>query len=98
MAGERMLAEKHLSSESDTELKKNDRSSIAFPYLDLESAAEVAKAVYERAGLSACEIDELAAQMGQTVSGAFRLKTATAKLFDLLDKEGRGALKLSQLG
>lgn len=90
--------ERALAALDESDLKRNDRSSIAFPYLDLETAVEVAKAVYERAGLSGCEIDELAAQMGQTVSGAFRLKIATARLFDLLAKEGRGTLKLSSLG
>jgi hypothetical protein len=98
MVGERVSFERAPSGPDEADLKKNDRSSIAFPYLDLDSAIEVAKAVYERAGLSGCEIDELAAQMGQRVSGAFRLKTSTAKLFDLLDREGRGALKLSSLG
>ncbi len=75
-----------------------DRSTIEFPYLDLETAIEVARAVYGRAGLGTCEIDELAAQMQQVISGSFRLKTAAAKTFGLLDKDGRSAFKLSTLG
>lgn len=77
---------------------KHDRSSIAFPYLDLDSAVDVAKAVYNRAGLGTCRVDELAAQMNQTVSGAFRLKTASAKTFGFLDKDGQSQFKLSELG
>jgi hypothetical protein len=84
--------------EPTSEGRQNDRSTIDFPYLDLDAAVEVAQAVYGRAGLGACEIDELAAQMGQTVSGAFRAKTATAKLFSLVDKDARSSFKLSAIG
>jgi len=83
---------------ADTQEGKADRSTIDFPYLDLDNAVAVAKAVYEQGGLGRCEIDELAAQMKQTVSGAFRLKTATAKTFGLIDKDGRSGFKLSELG
>lgn len=75
-----------------------DRSTIEFPYLDLDAAMEVARAIYNRAGLGGCEIDELAAQMGQVVSGSFRLKTATAKTFGFVEKDGRASFKLSALG
>lgn len=79
--------------------KKNQRSSIAFPYLDLDTAVEVARAVYTRGGRSGCETDELAAEMGQVVSGAFRLKTGTARTFDLIEKAGSaGGVKLTELG
>ncbi len=80
------------------ESSTREKSAIAFPYLDLETAIEVAKAVYNRGGLSACDLDELAAEMKQTMSGAFRLKTGTAKTFDLVEKEGKGGIKLTQLG
>lgn len=79
--------------------KKNQRSTIAFPYLDLDTAVEVARAVYTRGGLSGCETDELAAEMNQVVSGAFRLKTGTARTFDLIEKAGAGGgVKLTELG
>jgi hypothetical protein len=58
----------------------------------------VARAVYARAGLGSCEIDELAAQMDQTVSGSFRLKTAAARHFGLVEKDGRSGYRLSPLG
>lgn len=77
---------------------KNDRSTIAFPYLDLDAGIEVSRGIYQRAGLGACEIDELAAQMGQTVSGAFRMKAAAARAFGLAEKDGRGSYKLTELG
>ena len=77
---------------------KREQSTIAFPYLDLDSAAEVAQAIYRRSGLGSCDLDELAAEMGQTMSGAFRLKTGTAKTFDLVDRDGKSGIKLSELG
>lgn len=78
--------------------QQHTRSTIVFPYLDLDTAIEVAKAAYNRAGLGACDIDELAAEMDQSLSGAFRLKTATAKIFGVVDKDGRSAFKLTDLG
>lgn len=41
---------------------------------------------------------ELAATMGQVVSGAFRLKTGTARIFGLTEKDGRDSSKLSDIG
>ncbi|QEE43965.1 hypothetical protein FVA81_04760 [Rhizobium sp. WL3] len=77
---------------------KREQSTIAFPYLDLDAAIEVAKAIYSRSGLGSCELDELAAEMNQTMSGAFRLKTGTARIFDLTEKEGKSGIRLSELG
>jgi hypothetical protein len=93
MTGETIQFEKAASEES-----KREQSTIAFPYLDLEAGVEVAKSIYARGGLGACNLDELAAEMGQTMSGAFRLKTGTAKTFDLVEKEGKSGIKLSDLG
>ncbi|MBF0355928.1 MAG: hypothetical protein HQL43_11895 [Alphaproteobacteria bacterium] len=81
-----------------SDVRHNDRSTIDFPYLDLDAGIEVAKAIYDHAGLGACEVDQLAAQMKQTVSGAFRMKTATAKTFGLVEKDSRSAFKLSPVG
>lgn len=77
---------------------KREQSTILFPYLDLNAGTEVAKAVYNARGHSAVEAHELAAQMGQTISGAFRLKTGTARIFGLTEKEGREGTKLSEIG
>lgn len=95
MSGEKVDFERPDAEPSDG---KREQSTITFPYLDLDAAAEVANAIYQRAGLGGCQIDELAAEMGQVISGAFRLKTGTAKIFGLTEKDGRGALKLSELG
>lgn len=77
---------------------KREQSTILFPYLDLNAAIEVARAMYEASGHGAVEAHELAAQMQQTISGAFRLKTGTARIFGLTEKDGRDGTRLSELG
>lgn len=77
---------------------RREQSSIAFPYGDQDAAIEVARAIYNRSGLGSCDLDELAAEMGQVIGGAFRLKTATARTFSLVDKEGKSSVKLTDLG
>jgi hypothetical protein len=79
--------------------RTNERSAIVFPYMDLDDAVEVAKHLYARSGISSCPVDELAAEMKQTTSsGNFRLKTATAGIFGLTEKDGRSSIKLTELG
>lgn len=77
---------------------KREQSSIGFPYHDLDAAIEVGEAAYNRSGLSSCDLDELAAQMNQVISGAFRVKLAAARSFGLVDKDGRSAVKITDLG
>jgi len=93
MAGETVQFAKNDDADN-----KREQSSIVFPYLDLNAAIKVANAIYQRSGLGSCDLDELAAQMNQTMSGAFRLNTGTAKIFDLVDKEGKSSIKLTELG
>lgn len=77
---------------------KREQSTIGFPYHDLDAASDVARAVYNRSGLGSCDLDELAAEMGQVISGTFRVKVSAARTFGLIDKDGRAAVKLSDLG
>lgn len=79
--------------------RTNERSTIAFPYLDLDVAVEVAMAIFNRGGINTCPLDELAAEMGQTVtSGNFKLKTSACRLFGLADKDGQSGIRLTDLG
>mgnify|MGYP007083453700 CR=1 FL=1 len=99
MAGEKVNFEAaKASSDAAKSANEKERSTIGFPYYDLRAAEEVALAVYARAGISSCPLDELAAEMNSTMSGNFRLKNAAAKLFDLVDKDGVSALKLTDIG
>jgi hypothetical protein len=77
--------------------KKRFRSEIEFPYSDLESAVELAKTVHDKAG-SSCEVEELAAWMGQSASGGtFRTRLGAARMFGLIET-GQGRVTLTQLG
>jgi hypothetical protein len=96
MSGETVQFERAAAQTKDAD--KRQMSTIAFPYLDLDTAVEVARAMYKTRGHSAMEAHELAATMDQTLSGAFRLKTGTARIFGLTDKEGRDAARLSDIG
>jgi hypothetical protein len=97
MAGETVNFDEAAAS-SRPEAAKREQSSILFPYLDLNTGVEVAKAMYSTRGHGSMEAHELAATMNQTISGAFRLKTGTARIFGLTERDGRDATKLSDLG
>jgi hypothetical protein len=73
-----------------------ERSSIQFPYGDLDDAIRIAEAVYQY-GLSA-DVDQVAANLGQTTSSsAFRTKLATARTFGVVEG-GRRSISLTELG
>jgi len=87
-----------LNSAGNSEERTNERSTIAFPYSDLDAVVELAKAVHSRAGRGACELADLAGELNQVFGSAFRLKTAAAKIFGLTEKEGRDKARLTELG
>ncbi len=99
MTGEKVDFSEAANAASDSGGKESrDRSTVDFPYMPLEAAIEVAKALYNRCGFGSCEQDELAAELGQTISGAFRQKTSAARVFGLVSKDGRSAFQLTDLG
>ena len=72
-------------------------STIAFPYVALDEAATVARALTQLGG-QPVDRDQLAAHMGQNVtSGNFNSKIGAAKMFGLVDP-AQGKLKLTPLG
>ena len=97
MAGETVQFDK-AAQQTQGDAARRQQSTISFPYLDLDTGIEVANAMYRTRGHSAMEGHELAATMNQVVSGAFRLKTGTARIFGLTEKDGRDSSKLSDLG
>jgi hypothetical protein len=77
--------------------RKRIVSEIAFPYADLESAIELAQTIHSKAG-SSCEVDELAAWMGQSpTGGTFRTRLGAARMFGLTENS-QGRTTLTQLG
>jgi hypothetical protein len=87
-----------VADQKPTASKRSEASTIQFPVYDLETAVEVAKAVYRRVGLGSCPLDELAAELGTTMSGNFRAKNAACKLFGFVEKDGQSSIKLTELG
>jgi hypothetical protein len=102
MTGEKVKSDATASARAKADTgapRTNERSEISFPYMDLDDAIDVAKHLYNRTAINGCPLDELAAEMRQTTSsGNFRLKTATARIFGLVEKDGQSSLKLTDLG
>lgn len=85
------------AADSEAAEGRRERSTISFPYGDLDNAIEVARAINNNAGVS-CTVEQLAAYMGQTgTSGAFRLNLSTARIFGLTELE-KGQISLTDLG
>jgi hypothetical protein len=76
--------------------QRRERSSIKFPYGDLDDAVQIANKIHTNYGRS-CTLDQLAAAMRQTLSGAFRNKVATAAVFGVIET-GRREVTLTELG
>jgi hypothetical protein len=82
------------SSDSD---EARERSTIQFPYNDLNDAVTIAKVIHENAG-DQCAIDQLAAYVKQSLtSGSFRVRLSTAATFGITENE-RGSVRLTDLG
>jgi hypothetical protein len=63
---------------------ERERSTIEFPYLDLNDAVEVAQKVHAAGGTS-CRIEQLAGELKlQATGGGFRLRLQTARIFGLV--------------
>jgi hypothetical protein len=93
-ADEAVKTEVAQSQEPESE---RERSTIVFPYGDLEDAYSIAKAVHTVGG-STCEWDQVAAHLGQSPGGGgFRQKMITAKIFGVVTYS-QGKVSLTPLG
>ena len=76
----------------------NERSTVDFPYTDLDGAVEVVRGVHN-AGGTACDSDQLAAQLSlEAKGGGFRLRIGGAKSFGLITYERGGRITLTDIG
>ncbi len=77
---------------------KRDRSTIGFPYGDLEQAIKVARALHQQGG-GRGQQDQLAAWLGHTSigGGAFRQQLSTARTFGV-SESAQGSVVLTPLG
>jgi hypothetical protein len=93
----RSTAEVTQSETGGANAASRERSSIEFPYNDLDDAVEIAKAIHTHAGTSAT-LSQLAAFVDQSVSsGTFRLRVSNARTFGLTENERR-QVRLTSLG
>lgn len=76
--------------------EKRERSTIQFPYADLDSAVKVAEAVFAIGGQRAPQ-EQLAARLGHesVKAGAFRVKLSTARTFGLIESKQQDAAGIS---
>lgn len=78
---------------------KRQRSSIAFPYMDLGEAVAIAVAIHNHVGTGSCAMEQLAPWVNQSpTSSGFRMRLAASRLFGLVDTERSNALRLTPLG
>ena len=74
------------------------RSTIGFPYMDLDSAVGLANAIYSHVALGECDDDQLATWSNQSAKAStFRVQVYTARTFGILEGDG-GKHKLAELG
>lgn len=80
--------------------KKRQRSTIAFPYSDYESAAAVAQAIHGNVGHGQCSLTgQLAPWMNQSPkSSSFRTQVSAARLFGLIESDDSESYRLTELG
>jgi hypothetical protein len=78
---------------------KRQRSSIAFPYMDLNEAIGIARAIHDNVGTGICSTAQLAPWVKQSsTSSAFRNRLSAARLFGLVNTDNSEAIQLTELG
>lgn len=77
---------------------KRQISSIAFPYVDLDTIVAMARAMHENGGLALTR-DQLAGALRQSPSsGSFMLKMGAARQYGILEQTAGGKYQLTNLG
>lgn len=90
--------EKMTATDADSKAKRQ-RSSIAFPYMDLNEAVNLANAIHNNVGTGTCTVEQLAPWVHQSpTSSAFRNRLTAAKLFGVVDAERTDAIRLTEIG
>jgi hypothetical protein len=72
--------------EAASQAQSRQRSTIGFPYMDLEAAVVLANAIHSHVGNGDCADDQLAAWSNQSAkSSTFRVQVYAARTFGLLE-------------
>lgn len=91
------MADTAEKTEAQGEDGERERSTILFPYSDLDNAIRVVMGVHTVGG-TACEWEQLAAQLNVAATGGgYRLMMLAAKIFGLANY-GQGKVSLTPLG
>lgn len=100
MAGENETGTAATAANSSGENEqKRERSSIGFPYMDLNEAMVAATAIHDNVGTGQCSSDQLAAWIGQSpTSSAFRVRMSASRQFGLLNTKSGDSISLTELG
>jgi hypothetical protein len=78
---------------------KRQRSSIAFPYMDLSEAVTLARAIHNNVGTGTCTLEQLAPWVNQSpTSSGFRSRLSASRLFGLINTDRSDALFLTDIG
>jgi hypothetical protein len=79
--------------------RSRQRSTIAFPYMGLSEAIEVAQAIHDKVGSSTGDEVQLASWLDvSSNSSGFRVRIATARLFGLIESPSTATYRLAPLG
>src|SRR5713101_3004365 len=77
--------------------QSRERSTIRFPYNDLNDAIAVTRTLHDKRG-GQCSADELAAELGHTLtSGRWRIRLAGTQLYGLITLS-KQRVRLTELG
>lgn len=88
------------SEEIQAPEEQRGRSSVDFPYFDLESGVEIGKAIAELGGIS-CDSASLAAKLSMAPDGGgFRTRLLAAKIFNIISygRGNAGQIDLTEIG
>jgi len=97
MAGEKATVVEAVVDADDGQGRQ--RSTISFPYADLNSSLALAQAIHGNVGLGDCDDSQLSAWTNQSLkSSTFRVQLAAARLFGLMATDGNGRHRLTELG
>lgn len=78
--------------------QQRQRSTVSFPYVDLEAAESIAGAIHANVGAGSCEDSQLAPWAGfSPKSSGYRTQVYAARIFGLIESDS-GKHKLTELG
>lgn len=94
-----MVGEKRTITEATSKATNaRQRSTIGFPYMDLNAAVEMAQAIHGHVGLGEADDDQLALWTNQSAkSSTFRVQVYASRTFGVIEGDG-GHHKLTDIG